>query len=94
MRALMLCLVLLAVLGLQAGCARHTYLVETMDRKLFYVDPPLVLDAEKGVYSMWIKGQRRIVPMDQIYRIDDAAQVCYQNGVTDTFTCYDNLYTF
>ena len=53
-----------------------------------------MLDTEKGVYYMWIKGQRRVVPMDQIYRIDDAAQICYQNGLTDTYNCYDNLYYF
>lgn len=94
MRTLVLCLLLLGLIGLQAGCARHTYLVETMDHRSFYVDPPLVVDAEKGVYYMWIKGQRRTVPMDQIYRIDDSAQICYQNGVTDTYTCYDNLYYF
>lgn len=94
MRTVMLSLLLLALTSLQFGCARHTYLVETMDNKSFYVTPPLVLDAEKGVYYMWINGQRRVVPMDQVYRIDDSAQICYQNGVTDTFTCYDNLYYF
>jgi hypothetical protein len=93
MRALMLCL-LLALASLQSGCGRHTYYVETMDRQSFYAEPPLVVDADKGVYYMWVKGQRRTVPMDQIYRIDDAPQVCYQNGLTDTYTCYDNLYYF
>ena len=94
MRAWMLCLLLLVAASLQFGCGRHTYLVETKDNKSFYVTPPLVVDAEKGVYYMWINGQRRTVPMEQVYRIDDAAQICYQNGVTDTFTCYDNLYYF
>ncbi|MFP5258255.1 MAG: hypothetical protein ACLGQH_04455 [Acidobacteriota bacterium] len=94
MRIVMLCLLLLALVSLQFGCGRHTYLVETKDNKTFYATPPLVMDTEKGVYYMWINGQRRTVPMDIIYRIDDSAQICYQNGVTDTYTCYDNLYYF
>lgn len=94
MRIVMLCLLLLALTSLQFGCGRHTYLVETKDNKTFYATPPLVMDTEKGVYYMWINGQRRTVPMDIIYRIDDSAQICYQNGVTDTYTCYDNLYYF
>ena len=94
MRIVMLCLLSLALTSLQFGCGRHTYLVETKDNKTFYATPPLVMDTEKGVYYMWINGQRRTVPMDHIYRIDDSAQICYQNGVTDTYTCYDNLYYF
>lgn len=93
MRALMLCL-LLALVSLQFGCGRHTYYIQTMDGKTFYAEPPLVVDADKGVYYMWVKGQRRTVPMDQIYLIDDSAQICYQNGLTDTFNCYDNIYYF
>jgi hypothetical protein len=87
---LLVCLVVAAV---SFGCA-HTYQIETMDRKTFYATPPLVMDTEKGVYYMWVNGKRLTVPMDQIYRIDDSAQICYQNGVTDTYTCYDNLYYF
>ena len=87
---LLLCLVLAA---LSFGCA-HTYLVETMDHKTFYASPPLVMNAEQGIYYMWINGKRQIIPMDQIYRIDSSTDICYQNGMTDTYTCYDNLYYF
>ncbi|QAZ67632.1 YgdI/YgdR family lipoprotein [Solidesulfovibrio carbinolicus] len=87
---LLFCLVLAAV---SFGCA-HTYQVETMDHKTFYASPPLVMDAERGVYYMWINGKRQVIPMDQVYRIDSSAQICYQNGLTDTYTCYDNLYYF
>ena len=42
----------LAVASLYACFARHTYYVELTNGQYFYVDPPLVLDAEKGVYYM------------------------------------------
>lgn len=87
---LLLCLVLAA---LSFGCA-HTYLVETMDHNIFYASPPLVMNAEQGIYYMWINGKRQVIPMDQIYRIDSSSDICYQNGTTDTYTCYDNLYYF
>ncbi|WP_300157469.1 hypothetical protein [Solidesulfovibrio sp.] len=88
-----LCCLLLGGLCL-GGCARHTYRVELNDGKTFYVDPPLVLDTETGVYSMWIAGKRHAIPMDDVYYLDDASQICYQNGATDVFTCYDALYQF
>ncbi|EHJ46762.1 hypothetical protein DFW101_0745 [Solidesulfovibrio carbinoliphilus subsp. oakridgensis] len=95
MRAAFLVLVLLALAGASlGGCARHTYYVELNDGKYFYADPPLVLDTKKGVYRMWIAGSRQAIPMDDVRYIDDAAQICYQNGVTDTFTCFDALYQF
>ncbi len=90
MRAALLLLVLLAL----AGCARHTYYVELTNGKTFYADPPLVLDTDKGVYRMWIAGTRHVIPMDDVRYLDDAAQICYQNGLTDTFTCYDALYQY
>lgn len=86
-------LMMLAVVAL-CGCARHTYYVELNDGKALYVDPPLVLDSEKRIYHMWIKGQRQIIPMDDVRYIDDAIQICYKNGVTDSFTCFDALYQF
>ncbi|MEA4857835.1 MAG: hypothetical protein AAGU21_01510 [Solidesulfovibrio sp.] len=76
------------------GCARHTYYVELANGKYFYADPPLVLDNDKGVYRMWVAGQLHIIPLDDVRYLDDAAQICYKNGVTDTFTCYDALYQF
>ncbi len=87
-------LLVLCCCGPLAGCARHTYLVELNDGRSFYVDPPLVLDSEKGVYRMWVSGKRHTVAMEDVYAIDDAAQICYQNTYTDTFTCYDALYQF
>lgn len=95
MRRVWLALILsVAVVTLGACFARHTYYVELTNGKYFYVDPPLVLDAEKGVYYMNVAGVRQIVPMDEVSYLDDAAQICYQNGYadTDTFTCYDTLY--
>jgi hypothetical protein len=89
-------LVLLVMLGVVAlcGCARHTYYVELNNGKTFYADPPLVLDADKGIYYIWVAGQRQIVPMDDVRYLDDAAQICYKNGVTDAYTCFDALYQF
>jgi len=95
MRRLCLAIMLsLAVASLYACFARHTYYVELTNGQYFYVDPPLVLDAEKGVYYMNIAGARRIVPMEDVSFLDDAAQICYKNGYadTDTFTCYEALY--
>ena len=79
---------------LLSGCARHTYYVELNDGEIFYADPPLVLDAQSGVYRMWVAGKRHVIPMDDVRYLDDAAEICYQNGITDTFTCYDALYQF
>lgn len=53
------------------------------------------MDAERGVYYMIVNGRRHTIPMDQVYRIDDSAQICYQNSQTDTYTCaINNLYYF
>ncbi|WP_428558724.1 MAG: hypothetical protein ACP59X_12480 [Solidesulfovibrio sp. DCME] len=95
MRAARLLLILL-VLGCLSlsGCARHTYYVELSNGKYFYVDPPLVLDSDKAVYRMWVAGKLHIIPIDDVRYLDDAAQICYKNGLTDTFTCYDALYQF
>jgi|GEM_PF-2114077 len=95
MRRVCLAIILvLTVAALGACFARHTYYVELTNGKYFYVDPPLVLDTEKGVYYMNIAGVRQVVPIDEVSQLDDAAQICYQNGYadTDTFTCYDALY--
>lgn len=94
MRGLGILAVLLCCLACLGGCARHTYYVELTNGKYFYVDPPLILDADKGVYHMWIAGKRQTIPLDNVRYLDDAAQICYQNGVTDTFNCYDALYQF
>jgi len=95
MRALTRLAVAVCLIGFVcSGCARHTYYVELTDGKSFYVDPPLALDSQKGVYHMWIAGTRRTIPMDNVRYLDDAAQICYQNGLTDTFTCFDALYQF
>jgi len=94
MRALTLAVMLSLCFAWISGCARHTYYVELRDGKSFYVDPPLVLDSDKGVYYMWIAGKRQTIPMDRVSYLDDAAQICYQNGATDTFTCFDALYMY
>jgi len=95
MRAAFLFLVLFALACASlGGCARHTYYVELTDGNYFYADPPLVLDAKSGVYRMWIAGTRHAIPMDNVRYLDDTAQICYQNGVTDAFTCFDALYQF
>lgn len=87
-------LVSVALVALSGCFARHTYYVELTNGQYFYVDPPMVLDTDRGVYYMHVAGTRRIVPMDDVRFIDDAAQICYQNGyaATDTYTCYDALY--
>ncbi len=91
-----LCLVMLLWLCLVSGfgCARKTYYVELTSGKTFYADPPLVLDAETGVYHMGVAGRRLDIPMDTVRYIDDAAQICYKNPHTDAYTCYDALYQF
>ncbi len=90
-RFLILLVVLAVALG---GCVRHTYTVELNDGQTFYADPPLVLDAPAGVYYMWIGGSRHVIPMESVRTLDDAVQICYKNGVTDSYTCYDALYQF
>ena len=87
-------LVSLALLALTGCFARHTYYVELTNGQYFYVDPPMVLDADRGVYYMYVAGKRRVVAMEDVSFIDTTAQICYQNGYadTDTFTCYDALY--
>ena len=95
MRAVVFALLAISLIGtLVSGCARHTYYVELTNGKSFYVDPPLVLDSQKGVYHMWIAGTRQSVPMDSVRYLDDATQICYQNGQTDAFTCFDALYQY
>ncbi|MFU2209515.1 hypothetical protein [Solidesulfovibrio sp. C21] len=95
MRAMCLLLACLALSVLFcSGCARHTYLVELNDNKTFYADPPLVLDSQNRLYRMWIAGKQYRIPMDDVRYIDDAAQVCYQNGFDDTYTCFDALYQY
>ena len=47
-----------------------------------------------GGVRMWIAGKRQTIPMDRVSYLDDAAQICYQNGATDTFTCFDALYMY
>jgi hypothetical protein len=95
MRIACLALVLVALCCASlSGCARHTYYVELNNGKYFYADPPLVLDSHKGVYHMWVAGQMHVIPMDDVRYLDDATQICYKNGVTDEFTCYDALYQF
>ena len=87
-------LIVVLVIATLCGCARHTYYVELNDGKTVYVDPPLVLDSDKRIYHMWIKGQRHTIPMDDVRYIDDAVQICYKNSVTDSFNCFDALYQF
>ena len=89
---LLVCLVLSACF--LSGCGRHTYFVELNDGKKFYADPPLVLDTQKRVYHMWIAGKRCTIPMNDVYYLDDAAEICYANGFDDTYTCLDALYQY
>lgn len=92
----LMCLAVVLMLGLVVlpGCARHTYLVELNNGNTYYVDPPLILDKQAGVYTMKVNGQRRVVALDEVRYIDDAAQICYQNPYTDMYTCFDALYQF
>lgn len=94
MRLLCLAMVFSLGLALLTGCMRHTYYVELTNGKSFYVDPPLVLDKESAIYYMNVNGVRKVIAMDEVSHIDDAAQICYQNIHTDTFTCVDGLYQF
>ncbi|MGD9609379.1 MAG: hypothetical protein AB7U59_08230 [Desulfovibrionaceae bacterium] len=94
MRLFGLAVVLSLGLVALAGCVRHTYYVELTNGQYFYVDPPLILDREAQVYSMRVNGVRKVIAMDEVSHIDDAAQICYQNLQTDTFTCIDGLYQY
>lgn len=95
MRVACIVVLLLGLCGVSlCGCARHTYYVELNNGKTFYADPPLVLDSDKSVYRMWIAGQLHVIPMDDVRYLDDATQICYKNGVTDSYTCYDAMYQF
>lgn len=95
MRAMCPILLSLALAALfLSGCARHTYYVQLNDGKKFYADPPLVLNTNKRVYYMWTGGKRYVIPMDSVYNIDDADQVCYSEGFDDMYTCIDGLYQF
>ncbi len=69
------CLAVLLALGLLAvsGCARHTYYVELTNGNSFYVDPPLVLDKQSGTYHMKVNGLRKVISIDEVRYIDDAA---------------------
>lgn len=91
------CLAVLALtlsLVTLCACVKHTYYVELTNGKYFYVDSPLLLDTESGVYTMRIAGSRWTVPMDEVSFIDDAARICFKNTATDTYTCVDGLYQF
>lgn len=92
-RSLAVLVIVLSLLSLCA-CVKHTYYVELTNGKYFYVDSPLLLDADAGVYTMRISGTRWNVPMDEVSFIDDAAQICFKNTATDTYTCVDGLYQF
>jgi len=94
MRRIVLAVLLMLFLLSLIGCVPHTYYVELTNGRSLYVDPPLILDTEAGTYSMSINGVRQIVPMDDVSLIDDAAQICFKNKYTDTFTCFDALYQF
>jgi hypothetical protein len=94
MRQRLLVLLLIFSLLVLCACVKHTYYVELTNGKSFYVDSPLLLDTESGTYTMRISGSRWTVPMDDVSFIDDAAQICFKNAYTDTYTCVDGLYQF
>lgn len=94
MRRCLIAFVLAFSLLVLGACVKHTYYVELTNGKTFYVDSPLLLDADAGIYTMRIAGSPWTVPMDDVAFIDDAAQVCFKTTWTDTYTCVDGLYQF
>jgi hypothetical protein len=94
MRRILLAALLTCCLASALGCVRHTYYVELANGQYFYADPPLVLDTDSGLYTMWVGGTRRTIPINEVTLLDDAAQICFQNTATDSFTCFDALYQF
>ena len=52
MRRCLVLFVLLVSLLTLCACVKHTYYVELTNGKNFYVDSPLLLDADAGIYTM------------------------------------------
>jgi len=87
-------ILVLLVMAFASGCARNTFLVHLDDGSQFYADPPIVLSKDKSYYTFHVNGEKKVVDFDQVYYIDRAAQICWENDSTQAFTCLEAFYYY
>lgn len=76
------------------GCAPKTYLVELEDGREFYATPPVVYLPGEEVYEFNVNKAKLRVPLRTVRVIDRAAEICHKSPSSETYYCFDALYSF
>jgi len=91
MRTLRQILCAVVAAAMLTGCA-NTYLVHMNNGEKLYAESPIVITKDQKYYIFNIHGQKRVVDFDDVFYIDRAAEVCYENEKTQNSVCFESFY--
>ncbi len=91
MRTLTRLLIAILTAAILSGCA-STYLVHMNNGEKMYVESPIVITKDKKYYIFSVNGRRKVVDFDDVFYVDRAAEVCYENEKDKSSICFESFY--